>query len=332
MQHATSVCLANSVTSWDPGVDLDFELDDDQREILGAVEALLERYAGPARAIGLARNVEYDHALDAALAEAGFDAVLDPNSRDGALNATLIVEAIARAAGVTSFAAHALVGPAVAGRVLPGPVALGAGGAEMPLRFGLQARSVLWLDGEEARVAILEEGEADAVPSNFGYPLGRVSSAAMERGESLGPGSGERLRSWWRIGVTAEAVGTMSAALDQTVAYLKERKQFGRAIASFQAVQHRLAECAVRVEGSRWLVYEAAFQQAPEEASACAAAYALESARLVFRETHQLSGAIGFTRDHDLHVWSMRLQALGSELSGAPGHRRALAAARWGTS
>jgi alkylation response protein AidB-like acyl-CoA dehydrogenase len=131
--------------------------------------------------------------------------------------------------------------------------------------------------------------------------------------------------------MAAEAVGTMSAALEQTVAYLKERKQFGRAIASFQAVQHRLAECAVRVEGSRWLVYEAASREAPEEASACAAAYALESARLVFRETHQLSGAIGFTRDHDLHVWSMRLQALGSELSGALGHRRALAAARWGT-
>jgi alkylation response protein AidB-like acyl-CoA dehydrogenase len=122
----------------------------------------------------------------------------------------------------------------------------------------------------------------------------------------------------------------MSSALAQTVAYLKERRQFGRTIASFQAVQHRLADCAVRVEGSRWLVYEAAYQRAPEEATACAAAYALESARQIFRETHQLSGAIGFTREHDLHVWSMRLHALGSELSGVTGHRRALASARWG--
>jgi alkylation response protein AidB-like acyl-CoA dehydrogenase len=121
----------------------------------------------------------------------------------------------------------------------------------------------------------------------------------------------------------------MSAALDRTVAYLKERRQFGRTIASFQAVQHRLADCAVRVEGSRWLVYEAAYRRAPQEATACAAAYALESARQIFRETHQLSGAIGFTREHELHVWSMRLHALGSELSGVTGHRRALAAARW---
>jgi alkylation response protein AidB-like acyl-CoA dehydrogenase len=87
----------------------------------------------------------------------------------------------------------------------------------------------------------------------------------------------------------------------------------------------------VRVEGSRWLAYEAAYQRAPAEAAACAAAHAIESARLISRETHQLSGAIGFTREHDLHVWSMRLHALGSEQGGLAGHRSALATARWGT-
>jgi alkylation response protein AidB-like acyl-CoA dehydrogenase len=198
------------------------------------------------------------------------------------------------------------------------------------MRFGAHAKTLLWLEGDEARLVPLEPGDAESVPSNFGYPLGRVVPAVLERGERLGAKSGRSLQRWWRLALAAEAVGTMSAALDQTVGYLKDRRQFGRAIASFQAVQHRLADCAVRVEGSRWLVYEAAYQRAPEEASACAAAYALESARQVFRETHQLSGAIGFTREHDLHVWSMRLQALGSELVGVAGHRRALAAARWG--
>jgi len=311
---------------------LNFELDEDQREILGAVESLLERNAGPARATELAQKGEYDYALDAALEEAGFDGAMDPESLEGALNATLIIEAVARAAGVTSFATHALVARAVSGRVLVGPIAVGCEDAAAPMRFLAHAKSLLWLDGEEARVATLEVGEAEAVPSNFGYPLGRVSADVIKRSESLGPGSGERLRSWWRVAIAAEAVGTMSAALDQTVAYLKDRRQFGRSIASFQAVQHRLANCAVRVEGSRMLVYEAAHQNAPEEGSACAAAYALESSRQVFRETHQLSGAIGFTREHDLHVWSMRLHALGSELSGASGHRRALASARWGLS
>jgi len=311
---------------------LNFELDDDQREILGAVHSLLERHAGPARAIALAQKHEYDNALDAALEESGFDGAMDPETHEGALIATLIVESIARAAGVTSFAAHALVARAVAGRALPGPVALGSNDAAAPTRFGAHARTLLWLDGEDARVTALEAGDAESVVSNFGYPLGRVSAEARQRSESLGPGSGERLRSWWRLAIAAETVGTMSAALDHTVAYLKDRRQFGRAIASFQAVQHRLADCAVRVEGSRMLVYEAAHLHAPEEASACAAAYALESARQVFRETHQLSGAIGFTREHDLHVWSMRLHALGTELSGAAGHRRALATVRWGVS
>ena len=310
---------------------MNFELDDDQREILGALRSLLERYAGAARATALAEHGEYDDMLDAALAEAGFDAALDPSTLEGALETTLMVEAIAGAAGVTSFPAHALVARAVAGRALPAPVALGSGPAETPIRFGAHARTLLWWVGDEARVVALEGAEAEPVASNFGYPLGRLSAAAVSGGESLGPGSGARLRDWWRVAIAAEAVGTMAAALDRTVAYLKDRIQFGRPIASFQAVQHRLADCAVRVEGSRLLVYEAAYQGAPEEASACAAAYAFDSARQLFRETHQLSGAIGFTREHELHAWSMRLHALGAELSGVSGHRRALAAARWGT-
>ena len=109
----------------------------------------------------------------------------------------------------------------------------------------------------------------------------------------------------------------------------RQGRQFGRAIGSFQAVQHRLAECAVLIEGSRWLSYESAWLGAPAEGAAAAAAYAMSAADRIFIETHQLSGAIGFTREHDLHCWSMRLQALRLELGGVAGHRRALAEARW---
>ena len=65
------------------------------------------------------------------------------------------------------------------------------------------------------------------------------------------------------------------------------------------------------------------------EAAAVAAAHATAAAGRVFRETHQLSGAIGYTREHDLHVWSMRLQALRLELDGAAAQQRAVADARW---
>jgi alkylation response protein AidB-like acyl-CoA dehydrogenase len=121
----------------------------------------------------------------------------------------------------------------------------------------------------------------------------------------------------------------MRAALDTTVEYVKRRRQFGRAIGSFQAVQHRLAECAVWVEGTRWLTYQAAYAQAPPEAAALAAAHATAAAGRVFAETHQLTGAMGFTREHPLHVWSLRLQALRLEAGGVSGHRAAAARLRW---
>ncbi len=92
---------------------------------------------------------------------------------------------------------------------------------------------------------------------------------------------------------------------------------------------HRLAQCAVLKEGSRWLVYEAAARGAPADAAAAAAAHATAAANRVFAETHQFTGAMGFTREHDLHVWSMRLQVLRLEAGGAAGHRRAAARARW---
>ncbi len=85
----------------------------------------------------------------------------------------------------------------------------------------------------------------------------------------------------------------------------------------------------VRVEGTRWLTYEAAARGASEEATALAAAQAAEAGGFLFRETHQLTGAMGFTREHDLHVFSMRLPALRLELGGLSAHRRAIARARW---
>jgi alkylation response protein AidB-like acyl-CoA dehydrogenase len=307
---------------------VDLELSDDQRAVVEAVDALLARHAGPARAIELAGKGAYDAALDAALAEAGF-AELAFGEETGALEAALAVERVARAAGTVAFAAGALVAPLVAGRALPGPVALGQAADAGPIRFAPAARTLLVLDGDVVRVTPLAAGDVAPVRSNFGYPAGRVSEAARRRGESLGPGSGERLAAWWRVALAAEALGAMDAALRFTVGYVTQRRQFGRPIGSFQAVQHRLADCAVEVEGARWLAYEAAARGAPAEAAACAAGFALAAAGRVHRETHQLSGAIGYTTEHDLHVWSMRLQALRLELGGAGAQLRALARARW---
>jgi alkylation response protein AidB-like acyl-CoA dehydrogenase len=308
---------------------VNLELSDDQRAVLDGVDALLARHAGPTRAAELAAKGAYDDALEAALAGAGFGEIA-LGEETGALEAALVTERVARAAGGVAFAAGGLVAPLVAGRVLPGPVALARADDGGPIRFAPAARTLLVLDGGKARVAALAPGDVTPLRSNFGFPVGRITEAARRRGDALGAGSGARLLAWWRVGLAAEALGAMDAALRFTVRYVSERQQFGRPIGSFQAVQHRLAECAVLVEGARWLVYEAAAQDAPAEAAACAAAFALTSAGRVHRETHQLSGAIGYTTEHALHVWSMRLQALRLELGGPGAQLRALARERWG--
>lgn len=307
---------------------MDFEPTADQRAIQEAVEALLRRHAGAERAIALAAKADCDGDLEAALEQAGFlELALGPET--GPLEAALAVEAVSRAAGVISAGASLLVAPMLLGETVPGPVALAEGEEPVPLRFGAHARTLLVARGADAFRVELGPADREPVVSNFGYPMGRVRIDPGTRGRSLGPGAAERLRSWWRVALALEAAGAMRAALDLTVDYVARRRQFGRPIGSFQAVQHRLAECEVLVSGARWLALDAAFHGADAERSALAAAHALEAAGRVFHDTHQFTGAMGFTLEHDLHVHTMRLQALRLELGGPGAHRIAAARARF---
>jgi alkylation response protein AidB-like acyl-CoA dehydrogenase len=309
---------------------MDFDLNDDQQAILEAVDGLLARHAGPERAVAL-RGGGYDHELDTALHESGFSEVALADGT-GLLEAALVSEAVARAGGVVATGASAVVAAGLLSELPDGPVALASVDTPGPVRFAAHARTLLVSDGDVARRVPLAEGSVEPVASNFGYPLGRITESHLSAGEALGAGSGLRLRNLWRLALAIETAGTMRAALSVTCAYLKQRRQFGKHIGSFQAVQHRLAECAIEIEASRWLALEAAYHDAPREAAAIAATYALEAADRVFAEMHQLSGAIGFTREHDLHVWSMRLPALRLELGGVAKHGREVAAARWSAS
>ncbi len=207
---------------------MDFEKNAEQRAIVEAVEALLAQHAGPARATWLDAKGEYDHALDAALAEAGF-AGPDLASQTGPLEAALVVQSVAKAGGVVAVGAQTLVAPRLSDRSLPAPVAIARAGESVPIRFANHARSLLLDAGDEARIVTLAAGDAEPVRSNFMVPLGRVRVDA-DVGESLGPGSGAKLRRWWRLPLAAECLGTMEAALDVTVENVKRRRQFGLAI------------------------------------------------------------------------------------------------------
>ncbi len=307
---------------------MDFELDSDQAAVMEAVERLLVEQAGAARAIALGGAGEYDNQLHAALADAGFLDVAAGGGM-GLLEAALVTEAAARAGAVVSAGACALVAAPTTDLSTEGALAITeVGSLTVPIRFLGVARTLLVVAPDSVRAIEIEPGAVEPVPSNFGYPMGRLTGAPPA-GETLPGASAERVADLWRLSLAVEAVGTMEASLNETVDYLKQRRQFGRTIGSFQAVQHRLAECAIHIEGARWLAREAAHRGAPSEGVAAAASFAIAAAERVFGETHQLSGAIGFTREHDLHVWSMRLQALRLEMGGVRGHRRALAEARW---
>jgi alkylation response protein AidB-like acyl-CoA dehydrogenase len=148
-------------------------------------------------------------------------------------------------------------------------------------------------------------------------------------GRRLGLGSASAIRAWWRVALAVEICGTARAALDRTLIHVRERHQFGRPLGSFQALQHRLAECAVLVEGARWLALEAAWSRAEPERAAAAAVQALRAGERTFWETHQVSGALGFTVEYDLHLWTMRLPALRAELLSIGQPAAALTSARW---
>jgi len=123
----------------------------------------------------------------------------------------------------------------------------------------------------------------------------------------------EPLRQTAVVAKCAELVGCIQTAFDMTVAYAGQRKQFGRPIGSFQAVQHHCANMAVDVDGSRFLTYQAAWRIsqgfAAGQAAAMAKAWTSAAARRVTSLAHQIHGAIAFTEEYDVHLYYRRAKA-----------------------
>ena len=107
-----------------------------------------------------------------------------------------------------------------------------------------------------------------------------------------------------RIGIASQALGIAEGALERTVAYVKERKQFGRAIGAFQNTQFQLADMATKVEAAQLLVYKAAMAKATQKSYSVEAAkaklYAAEVAMEVTTKAVQLHGGYGYTREYEV--------------------------------
>ena len=123
------------------------------------------------------------------------------------------------------------------------------------------------------------------------------------------------------LATAAQLVGAAEALRDAAVDYAKQRSQFGRVIGSYQAIKHKLADVHIAIELARPWVYGAALTLTPRDVSAAKAA-ASEAGLLAARAALQTHGAIGFTQEHDLSLWLLRVQALRSAWGTPEEHRR----------
>ena len=173
-------------------------------------------------------------------------------------------------------------------------------------------------DGEKISAYIVRRGAEGFSVTREEEKLGQHSSSTADLAfdntpsERLGPpGAGMRIAlstlDGGRIGIAAQAVGIAQAALDVAAAYAKERTAFGRPIAGFQAISHRLADMQTRLDAARLLTWRAAMRydggrRASKEAS-MAKVYASEAAMFCTWGAVQTLGGWGYSREYPVEKW-----------------------------
>jgi alkylation response protein AidB-like acyl-CoA dehydrogenase len=315
---------------------VDFDLSPDQREIKDVARELLAARSPMARVREAAEAGEYDDALWSELVALGWPGIAVAQEHGGQglgmVELAVLVEELGYACAATPFLSTATAAAVIqaAGteeqraRWLPGLAAgeLTAGiGTRELAADAAGAAVVVVLDGEEA--LLVDSPETEAFVSID--PTRRFATVVGE-GASLGAGAADRVRA----AVAAEVVGVCQRALDMTLAYVKERRQFGVPVGSFQAVAHRCAEMLLHTESARSTAYYAAWAadadpQLLGEAAALAGAAAAEAGQSVTAGAIQMHGGIGFTWEADVHWLYKRAQLDAALLGGAKRHRAALA-------
>jgi alkylation response protein AidB-like acyl-CoA dehydrogenase len=299
---------------------------------LGVVETVvlceqLGRHVAPVPFLG---TVLAGLALVSALAEDAIDA-------DTALGGDGI------GAWIDRLSAGQAVG-AVAWSRRPGAVTADVDGVG---RWTLSGRSDLVVYGPAADVVIVF-ADVDGAPALFAVdPAGSErpsAEAAMDRTRTVGwldlagrPAlrlggieAADALLDKAATAMAAEMLGAADRVLEMTVAYAKDRVQFGRPIGGFQAIKHRCADMLVDVEGMRSATYYAGWAVGAGDPDASAAAsvakvWSSDAARRVMASGLQVHGGIGFTWEHDLHLYLKRSQLDQMSFGDAGFHRQRLA-------
>jgi alkylation response protein AidB-like acyl-CoA dehydrogenase len=216
-----------------------------------------------------------------------------------------------------------------------------AASGEATISFGLAGQA--YVQDATADIVILEEdGQLHAATQDrlSLTPLKSVDGArrlfkvTAELDDATRMGTANGHAAWAfdhaAAATAAELVGVADAMLQRSVAYAKEREQFGRKIGSFQAIQHKLAETYLLVESAKNAVYYAAYAltKGLDDAAihvSVAKAYAGDAERRANYESLQVHGGIGFTWEHDLHLWLKRGRALEAQYGDSDWHRRRIA-------
>jgi alkylation response protein AidB-like acyl-CoA dehydrogenase len=169
-------------------------------------------------------------------------------------------------------------------------------------------------------------------------PLARVALDGVRIGADRalgapGPATAAAVRRAVEVATTALAVETVGAAqaiFDITLAYAKQREQFGAPIGSFQAIKHKFADMLVALERARATSYFAALTIAEDDgrralATSTAKAAAADCAALLAREGIQVHGGIGYTWEHDMHLYVRRVKSSSLLFGNAAQHRARVA-------
>src|SRR4051794_25210301 len=327
---------------------MQFDLSEDQQDIKRTAHDLLASRSGWEQVRTAAEAAAYDEALWRELCELGWPGIAIAEEHGGqglgVVELCVLLEELGAACAVTPLLGSALAALALqhAGSDAQrerwlGELATGAARGALGIARDGVAELVPDADGADVVVLIDEsgpgglrgeviEGGAEAVTAiDPTRRHGRVSGG----GDPLAGDAGGALARAL-VAVSAELTGVSQRALDMTVAYVKERKQFGVPVGSFQAVQHRAAQMLLDTEGARVATYFAAWtaDAEPERlpmAAAMAKAWASDAAKATTAAAIQLHGGIGFTWEADVH-WLFKRAQVGSRFLGGGGPHRAAVA------
>jgi alkylation response protein AidB-like acyl-CoA dehydrogenase len=317
---------------------VDFDFNDEQKQIKQVAHELLASRSPFVRVREAAEAQSYDPDLVRELVELGWPGIAVSSDRGGQdlgfVELAVVLEELGYACAATPLTSSATAAAVIEAtgsaqqrsRWLPGLSSGEAGG-------GIGLRD-LAADADAATVIVLVEGddavlvdatEADVQKIVTIDPTRRFATVTGD-GEPLGPGAADRVR----VAIAAELVGVCQRALEMTLEYVKDRKQFGVPVGSFQAVSHRCAQMLLLTESARSAAYFAAWAADAEperltEAAALAAAAAGTAAKEVTASAIQAHGGIGFTWEADLHWLYKRAQLDAALLGSARTHHATLA-------